>query len=211
MSTPLRTLSRLAVLMVCSLFLSLVFAACGGATSTGPGSAPAAAPTKAPAPTQAAANSTPTPAATALQTYPGDGFKVGYPGDWKVTPDSGKVTFTSPDGNSVFTVVAQDNQSGASTDTVMGTVIQSMQKDMTAIQDNNVDATVALAGENWNQKSFDGDVQGNRLTFRVLATNHQPAGGATKVYAILFGGPRSTYDQTEATYFLPMMNSFQFA
>jgi len=206
-----RSLSRLAVLMLGSLLLSLVFAACGGTTSTP--AAPAPVPTKAPAPTQApATNTTPAASSTALQTYPGADFKIGYPGDWKVTPGTNQVQFVNSDGTVGAFVVTPDLGSNTSGDAVAQAAQQQLQQAFKNTQDDGADSSVSIAGENWSQKQFDGDASdGTRNTILILTTLHQPSGGTTKAYFMMFVAPKSSFDQDLTTYFQPMANSFQFS
>ncbi|HZR40322.1 MAG TPA: PsbP-related protein [Ktedonobacteraceae bacterium] len=211
MLSSVRMTQRLSLtaLTICSFLLSIVLVACGGSSDSG-STATSSSPTKAPATQAPAATSQPTTSSsTNLQTFSGDSYSIGYPKDWKITPGDNKLTITDPSGADVFMILVTPNSSGASTDSLTDAAVQEIKKNLTSIQDNAIDQHVSLAGETWNQVSFDGDSQGTRLTYRALITNHQ-ANGVTNVYMLSYAAPRDKVDQLDNDVFVPMLNSFTF-
>jgi hypothetical protein len=74
--------------------------------------------------------------------------------------------------------------------------VQEGMKVLTNIQDNSVDAHVSLADETWNQVSFTGDAQCNRLTYTYVLTKYQD-NGVMHLYLLVYGAPSDQFAQVE--------------
>jgi hypothetical protein len=216
MLTPLRTGTRLAALMLCSLLLSLLFAACGGSSPTSSTPTPTPTPTAKPWPTATpTAMTTPTSTTANWQTYSGADFSISYPTGWTESSSGNQIVgFIDSTGNIGASIGIVPNLSDPLTgEAVAAAAQQYMQQQFKNTQDDGVDQNVQFAGENWSQKEFDGDpVTGGstRFTVLILTTLHQPSGGSTKPYFMLFLAPKTEFQADLDDYFNPMAGTFEF-
>src|SRR5947209_18888109 len=151
-----RKLQHLSLLTLSCLLLSVFLVACGGDSSSATTDSSAA-------PTQAASSNT-SQSDSSLQTYTGNGFTIGYPKDWKVTEKSadGQVIFNDPTGNYGLTVGVGDNTDGLDVATRLQNRVEEIKQKVSNqanVQDHTIDPTTTLAGETWNEQSYDATIQ----------------------------------------------------
>ena len=196
------------VLVVCSVLLAMLLAACGGA---GTSSSPTPTPTQPPSPTPS-----PTPTSSSgLTTYSGDGYTIGYPVGWKVNAQATKVTFTDATGIYNLTIVVTPDPGGTvGTSTFVDAGITGLKTTLQNPQTVNVPPTTTVGGDNWAQKSESGTSTSNGQSvttqFVVLSDNHPASSSSTKNYTVIYGTAQQLFSTANSTYFQPMLQSFKF-
>lgn len=189
------------------LLLVLVLAACNGSGSAHTNSSGAA---------LTSTSLTPTPGTT-LKTYTGTHFRLTYSGSWIVQGSGNQIIFQDAKGLNALTVIVLPNPNGAKSAAKLAnaTFLPVEKAVLTNPQTTSVSSTITLAGETWVQQSATGTLstggQSGPGTLLLLLANHPASSPATQAYEIYYGGPTTTFQQIDPTFFQPMLQSFSFA
>ncbi len=205
MLSRFKRLSSGIMLAFCCVILALLLVACGGGTT----SAPTPTPTPRPSPTLPP---TPTPS---LTVYTGNGYSIGYPQGWKVTPGNNRVTFSDPTQVYSLAIVTSPNPNGvASADTVASASIGAVKATLTNPQTETLPPTTTVGGESWVQKSLSGTSTSNgqsvAIQIVVISDNHPANSPSTQNFSIVYGAPKLLFATGDTNYFQPMLQSFKF-
>lgn len=208
LSTHSHRLQRWLMLLTGSLILGLLLSACDIF-----GSSSSATPT----PTKAANTGT-----TALTTYTGDGYTIGYPQGWtakshgKGPTNTGKsVILTDSTGLATLTINEVENPYGsAPTSLLLDATVAAFKIGASNYQETQIAAQTTVGGQSWDQRSGTADVtvQGTKgnVKFVALGANYPAHTKQTRLYTILYAAPTLTFDTFNASAFQPMLQSFTF-
>jgi len=193
-----------------SLFLLFLLTACGGGSSNAATPTPIP-PTPPPTPTTA-----PSPS-TQFQTYTGTGFTIEYPQGWKAQSNQGGIVFTDAQQINTMTVLTVPNPGGtvsAAQELKLGLPTIEKSFNVSNVQPVSMPATRTVGGETWAQSGITGTVtkQGVAVPGELigLADNHPANSPATMAYEIYYAGPSLAFQQEDAQFFQPMLQSFKF-
>jgi photosystem II reaction center protein PsbP len=187
----------------CCMILALLLVACGGGTTSTPTPTPQPSPTPSP---------TPTPG---LTVYTGNGYSIGYPQGWKVTPNGIQVAFTDATDVYNLTIVVSPNPHGiVDASTVANTSIEAVKKTMKNPQTETLPPTTTVGGDSWVQKSITGTETSNGLSVDVqlvvISDNHPANSANTQNFTIIYATKKSLFASANTSYFQPMLQSFKF-
>lgn len=165
----------------------------------------------------AASKPTPT-SSTNLVTYQGDGFSIGYPGDWKVTKSATNITFTGPQGATKVLITVANNPNGLiPADKAVEGGLQVFKSQVKHYQKATIAATTTLAGDTWSQAAATGDLvpQGQTSAVSVktviIGDNHPANDPSTKAFVIAYATGSQIFDLVDSSYFQPMLQSLKFS
>lgn len=201
-------ISRLTALMMCGLLLVPLLVACGGGGSSN------TTPVNASAATPLASSSTTT--SIAMSTLAGNGFIISYPQTWKISRSGTHlVTFESTTSTAKMTItIIPDPNGSISADSLANSNVKVATTVLTNVQTKAVPATTTVGGQSWVQKSVSGtqrlNNQNSILEVVVLSTIHPSNTPLSKGYTISYLAAQPTFNQTNTTYFQPMLQSFHF-
>ncbi len=187
----------------CCVILALLLVACGGGTTSAPTPTPRPSPTLQPTPT------------SSLAVYTGDGYSIGYPQGWKVTPGDNRVTFNDPTQVYSLAIVISPNPNGvASADVVASASINAAKATLKNPQTETLSPTTTVGGESWVQKSLSGTSTSNGQSIDVqivvISDNHPANSSSTRNFAMVYGAPKALFATANANYFQLMLQSFKF-
>jgi hypothetical protein len=192
------------------LILIMLLAACTFGGDSGNSAKPTPTPTPSPTPS-------PTPTAPPLATYSGNGFTIGYPQGWKVTPQGNNaIQFADPSGIYKFAVAVTPNPEGVVTpEQQLAAALSAGNSNLKNPQPVNVPPTTTVGGDTWSQKAETGNasINGQNTTVQLvaLADNHPANSPSTKSYLIAYGTGQAIFDAANTTYFQRMLQSFRFS
>lgn len=190
------------------MILTALLVACG---TTSGGSTP----TSTPIPTSPPPASTAT--SVAMATLAGNGFTLSYPQEMQLSRSGAHlVTLTDSTGTIKVTITIVPDPNGAiSANALVDTALKAAMIPLKNTQTEHVSPTVTVAGDSWSQKSVSGTMRLNAadtvVQAVVIANVHPGNTPASKSYTIVYSAPKSTFGQTDAAYFQPILQSFKFS
>lgn len=152
-----------------------------------------------------------------LLLYRGDGFSIGYPRDWRVTPAGSSVEFSHEADNASVSVQIVPNPNAATApDDAIAASLDAIGK--SGLYKNykrvRLPSSVRVGGEIWQQQGATGEVQilSQRVNMEVimLATNHPARSSQTRLFSIYMILPVARYQQLYMSALGPMLQSFRF-
>jgi len=207
MIMQLKYISRWTTRTLGIIILLALLVACG---TTSGGSTSTATPTSAP-PTLL-----PTTTMVAMATLAGNGYTMSYPQSWQISR-SGTLLVTLADstGTTKMTItVAPDPNGAISADTLVDTALKAAMVPLKNTQSESVSPTVTVAGNSWSQKSVSGTTRLNSantdIQAVVIANVHPGNTPMSKSYTIVYSAPKTMFNQANAAYFQPILQSFKF-
>ncbi|WP_376793760.1 hypothetical protein [Thermogemmatispora sp.] len=192
--------------------LALSLVACGGESGGTGASRPTASVGASPTASLITA-----PGGVQLKLYRGDGFSIGYPPDWRVSPAGSSVEFSHEADSATVSVQVVPNPNAITSpeETVtvsLDTIGKSgLYKNFKKIA---LEPTASVGGETWQQQGATGDVQilGQQVSMEIilLAANHPAHSSQTRLFSIYIAVPVARYQQLSASALKPMLQSFRF-
>ncbi len=154
----------------------------------------------------------PTPA---LTVYRGNGYSIGYPKDWTVTPGDHEVTFMGASGLYTFIAGAHPNPGGSvDASTVASKSIAAVKATKKNPQTVPLPPTTTVGGDRWVQKSISwtetSGGQSTNIQVAVISDNHPAASATTQNFIIVYATEKSLFAMANTSYFQPMLQSFKF-
>jgi hypothetical protein len=160
---------------------------------------------------------TPSPTITpGLTVYAGNGYSIGYPQGWKVTPSGNEaVTFSDETTGYALTIVVFPNPNGITdASTVVKTDIESNKKTMQNPQTETLPPTTTVGGDRWVQQSISGTETSNGESFDVqlvvISDDHPAHSANTQNFTVIYTTDKSSFATANTSYFQPMLHSFTF-
>jgi hypothetical protein len=197
------------LIVLCSLlFVAFFPTACstgGSSTSTTPTAVSKPAPT--------------TSSSVVLKTYTGVGFTIKYPSNWTAgTAGNGKsgggVTFSNPPAMTTFYIEILPNSNEAAPTAAVKGLTTGLQTGGKQAKIVPIAPTVTVGGQTWDQAAGTTDLthSGQTVTIEqvMIATNHPTSSPSPTLFIITYVTPAHTFNQTNTSTFLPMLQSFKF-
>jgi hypothetical protein len=211
MNTRTYHLERLIAL--CSLlFVAFFLVACSTGVS-GASVTPTAASKPTPTPSPAVSSS------EGKQTYTGMGFTVEYPSNLTVNASDngssgGGVMFSDPPAMITFYIeILPNTNESAPAEAVKG-LTASLQKEGQSAKMIPLAPTVTVGGQTWDQAAGTTDLTlgGQTVTMEqvMIATNHPASSPNSRLFIFTYTTSAQMFDQTNATTFQPILQSFKF-
>jgi hypothetical protein len=207
-------------IILVSLVLSLLLAACGGGGTSGsptptPSPAHASTSTTSSSPTAATPTSGSSGFPTGTRTYSGNGYTISYPADWTVSGTKTAVAFNGATCSCTFQINIAPNPGGVvSPSTADQGGVTAGEQGLKNAHNINVPSTVSIGGDSWDQKSFGGSVsqsgQDINVQFVVASDNHPASSPSTQIFTVVYGTAAQLFSTANTTFFQPMLQSFKF-
>jgi hypothetical protein len=141
---------------------------------------------------------------------------MSYPQNWQLSRSSALLAvLTDSTGSMKLAVTVTPDPNGSITaDSVANAALKVAVVPLKNVQPESVPPTVTVAGNTWSQKSASGTRRANLANTVIqnvaIATVHPGNTLRSKSYTIVYNAPKNTFDQANATYFQPMLQSFKF-
>jgi hypothetical protein len=158
----------------------------------------------------------PSPTAAPFSIYMGLGYIIRYPKGWNVTNSSeNTVSFKDSTGVYNLSIVVSPHPKGlASANTLVDARINVAKSQLKNSQTEAVPPKTKVGGDSWGQGSISGTntKNGQNVIMQsvVIADIHPASSPASKGFIIVYGTAKPQFDQANALYFLPMLQSFKF-
>jgi len=146
----------------------------------------------------------------------GTGYIIRYPKGWNVTNSSeSTVSFKDSTGVYNLSIVVSPHPKGlASANVLVDARIKLTKSQLKNSQSVAITPKTKVGGDTWGQGSISGtntkNGQGVMLQTVVIADIHPANSPTSKGFIIVYGTAKSKFDQANAQYFLPMLQSFKF-